>query len=43
MRERPRDKARLEHIINACDIVADAIKNMDLNICFKTPFFIMAL
>lgn len=25
MRERPRDKARLEHILNACDVIADAL------------------
>lgn len=25
MRERPRDKVRLEHILNACDIIADAL------------------
>lgn len=25
MRERPRDKARLEHILNACDVIANAL------------------
>lgn len=25
MRERPRDKARLEHILNACDVIAGAL------------------
>lgn len=43
MRERPRDKARLEHIINACDIVADAIKKYGFEHMLQDPILYYGL
>lgn len=37
MRERPRDKARLEHILNACDVIADALIRFGYEPMLKDP------
>lgn len=37
MRERPRDKARLEHILNACDVIADALVRFGYDPMLQDP------
>lgn len=37
MRERPRDKARLEHILSACDVIADALVRFGFDPMLKDP------
>ena len=43
MRERPRDKARLKHILEACDIITDAVKKFGFEAIQAEPIMLHGL